>query len=59
MLAALLFGYTLHFVINSLYLHSNAIGEFNNFFFHSALNLVIIEFVGFVFGVYVFAARHD
>ena len=33
-LSAFLFGYTLHFVLNSPDLHSNIIGEFNNFFFH-------------------------
>ena len=59
MLSAFLFGYTLHFVLNSPDLHSNVIGEFNNFFFHSALNLAIIESVGFVFGAYVFAVSFD
>lgn len=54
MVAAFLFGYFLHFVIDSPDSHSNVIGEHKNLFFHSALNLALFEFVGFVFGAYVF-----
>ena len=55
MVAAFIFGYLLHFVIDSPDLHSNVIGEHKSVFFNSALNLALIEFVGFVFGAYVFA----
>ena len=51
MAAAFLFGYLAHFVIDSLDLHSNVVGEHADFFFHSALSLAIIEFAGFAFGV--------
>ncbi len=59
MVAAFLFGYLLHFVIDSPDLHSNVIGEHKSVFFHSALNLALIEFVGFVFGAYVLLAGRD
>jgi len=57
MAAAFLFGYFLHFVIDSPDLHSNIIGEHKSIFFHSALNLALFVFVGFVFAAYVFACR--
>ena len=50
MAAAFLFGYLAHFVIDSPDLHSNVVGDYADFFFHSALNLAILEFVGFAFG---------
>ncbi len=59
MVAAFLFGYFLHFVIDSPDLHSNVIGEHKSVFFHSALNLALFEFVGFVFGTYVFLAGRN
>ncbi|MCY3632923.1 MAG: hypothetical protein OXH29_09660 [bacterium] len=50
MAAAFLFGYLAHFVIDSPDLHSNVVGDYADLFFHSALSLAIIEFVGFAFG---------
>ena len=57
MTAAFLFGYSLHFVIDNPDLYSNVVGEHESLFFHSAVNLAIFEFVGFVFGVYIWLAR--
>ena len=54
--AAFLFGYLLHFVIDSPDLHSNVTGQHASMFFHSALGLALTEFVGCFFGAY-FAAR--
>ena len=54
--AAFLFGYLLHFVIDSPDLHANVTGEHSALFFHSALGLALTEFVGCFFGAY-FAAR--
>ena len=54
--AAFLFGYLLHFVIDSPDLHSNVTGRHRDMFFHSALGLALTEFLGFSFGAY-FAAR--
>ena len=51
MVAAFLFGYLLHFVIDSPDLHSNVIGEHAGVFFHSALSLALIEVVGFAYGL--------
>ena len=51
MVAAFGFGYLLHFVIDSPDLHSNVVGEHAGVFFHSALGLAIIEFVGFGCGM--------
>ena len=51
MVASFLFGYLLHFVINSPDLHSNVVGEHGAVFFHSALGLALIEFVGFAYGL--------
>ena len=50
MAAAFLFGYLAHFFIESPDLHSNVVGDYAALFFHSALSLAIIEFVGFAFG---------
>ena len=50
MVAAFLFGYLLHFFIDSPDLHSNVVGDYQDFFFHSATSLAIIEFAGFAFG---------
>lgn len=57
MAAAFLFGYLLHFVIDSPDLHSNVVGEHQDTFFHSALSLAIIEFVGFAFGLTIAARK--
>ena len=54
MAAAFLFGYLLHFVIDSPDLYSNVAGPPQGLFFHSALSLAIMEFVGFFFGAYLF-----
>ena len=51
MVAAFLFGYLLHFVIDSPDLHSNVAGDHEAVFFHSALSLALIEFVGFAYGL--------
>lgn len=49
MAAALPFGYLAHSFIDSPDLHSNVVGDYAALFFHSALSLDIIEFVGFAF----------
>lgn len=59
MIAAFLFGYSFHFVIDSPDSYSNVVGEYASVFFHSALNLAIFEFVGFVFGAYIWLAPRD
>ena len=51
MYASFVFGYLLHFVIDSPDLHSNVVGDGAGVFFHTALNLALIEFVGFAFGL--------
>ena len=53
MAASFMFGYLLHFVIDSPDLHSNVIGEHEAIFFHSALNLALFEFVGFATGLLI------
>jgi len=57
MYASFVFGYLLHFVIDSPDLHSNVTGDRAGVFFHTALNLAIIEFVGFAFGLIAAARR--
>ena len=57
MVAALRFGYLLHFVIDSQDLHSNEVGKHEDLFCHAALELAVSEFVGFVLGVQVRLAR--
>ena len=51
MCAAFAFGYLLHFVIDTPDLHSNVVGDSAGVFFHSALGLALIEFVGFAVGL--------
>ena len=51
--AAFLFGYLLHFLIDSPDLHANVTGEHSAVFLHSALALALLEFVGFFFGTYL------
>ena len=51
MVAAFLFGYLLHFVIDSPDLHSNVADDHEAVFFHSALSLALIELVGFAYGL--------
>ena len=53
MVASLAFGYLLHFVIDTPDLHTNVVGEHAGIFFHSALSLALIEFLGFAYGVTV------
>ena len=55
MVAAFFFGYFVHFVIESPDLHLNVTGEHAGIFFHSALILAIVQFGGFVIGIYIFA----
>ena len=57
MVAAFLFGYLFHFVVDTPDLHSNVVGDHKDVFFHSALNLAIIEFVGFAFGLTIAARK--
>ena len=49
--ASFVFGHLLHFVIDSPDLHSNVVGDSADVFFRTALNLALIEFVGFAFGL--------
>lgn len=58
MLASFCFGYLLHFVIDSPDLHSNVVGEHESIFFHSALNLALIEAIGFVSGLLIAIRKH-
>ena len=51
MYAAFVFGYLLHFVIDTPDLHSNVVGDSAGVFFHTALSLALIEFVGFAIGL--------
>ncbi|WP_428115234.1 hypothetical protein [Candidatus Poriferisodalis sp.] len=51
MYASFVFGYLLHFVIDSPDLHSNVVGDGAGVFFHTALSLALIEFVGFAIGL--------
>ena len=53
MAAAFLFGYLLHFVIDSPDLHSNVTGQHRSLFLHSAQGLALTEFLGFFFGAYL------
>ena len=50
MVASFAFGYLLHFVFDTPDLHSNVVGDHAGVFFHSALNLALVELVGFVYG---------
>lgn len=54
MLAALLFGYTFHFVIDSPDLCSHVVGRYQPLFYYSALCLALLELVGTLFGGYVY-----
>ena len=51
--AAFLFGFLLHFVIESPDLHVNVPAPYRSVFLHSAWALAIVEFVGFVVGALV------
>ncbi len=51
MYSAFVFGYLLHFVVDTPDLHSNVVGDGEAVFFHSALSLALIEFVGFAVGL--------
>ena len=57
MAASFLFGYFFHFVIGSPDLYSNVVGEHRGIFFHSAVILSLLEFSGFVLGLYVLIRR--
>ena len=54
MAASFVFGYLLHFVLNSPDLYSNVSGEHSVIFLHTALYLALVEFAGFAGGLYVF-----
>ncbi|WP_423917840.1 hypothetical protein [Candidatus Poriferisodalis sp.] len=51
MYASFVFGYLMHFVLDSPDLHSNIVGDSAGVFFHTALSLALVEFVGFAFGL--------
>ena len=53
MVASFAFGYLLHFVFDTPDLHTNVVGDHSGIFFHSALNLAMVELVGFVCGLTV------
>ena len=53
MVASFAFGYLLHFVFDTPDLHTNVVGDHSGIFFHSALNLAMVELVGFVYGLTV------
>ena len=57
MVASFLFGYSLHFVIDGPDLHSRVVEQYRSVFFHSAAGLALLEFSGFVLGLYVLARR--
>ena len=51
MYASFVFGYLLHFVLDTPDLHSNVTGDGAGVFFHTALSLALIQFVGFAIGL--------
>ncbi len=53
MLAAFVFGYLFHFVLETPDLHTNVAGTHRQTFFHSAIILSILEFAGFLFGLFL------
>ena len=57
MYASFVFGYLLHFVIDTPDLHSNVVGDGADVFFHTALSLALIEFVGFAVGLIAVVRR--
>ena len=57
MVASFLFGYILHFVVDSPDLHTHVIEQHRSIFFHSAAGLALVEFSGFVLGLYVLVRR--
>ena len=57
MCTSFVFGYLLHFVLDSPDLHSNVTGEHGAAFLHSALALALLEFVGFFHGAYLALRR--
>ena len=57
MVASFAFGYLLHFVFDTPDLHSNVVGDRAGIFFHSALNLALVELGGFVYGLTVVFRR--
>ena len=54
MAASFLFGYLLHFVIDSPDHHAKVMEIRSGVFFHSAVGLALVEFAGLVFGSYIF-----
>ena len=54
MAASFLFGYLLHFVIDSPDHHAKVMEIHSGVFFHSAVGLALVEFAGLVFGSYIF-----
>lgn len=57
MLASLVFGLTLHFVVESSDLYSNVVPAHSTLFFYSALGLALVEFIGFVIGTRIAIRR--
>ena len=54
MAASFLFGYLLHFVVDSPDHHAKVMEIHSGVFFHSAVGLALVEFAGLVFGSYIF-----
>lgn len=53
MALSFLFGYVFHFVVDGPDLHANVAVEHRAVFFHSAAGLALLEFSGFVLGLFV------
>ena len=53
MASSFLFGYIFHFVVDSPDLHTNVASDHRSMFFHSAVGLALLEFSGFVLGLFV------
>ena len=53
MAASFVFGFVLHFVLESPDLYSNVILEHRGLFLNSALGLALVEFGGFVYGAHL------
>lgn len=53
MAASFVFGFVLHFVLESPDLYSNVVPEHRGLFLNSALGLALVEFAGFVLGAYL------
>ena len=57
MAASFLFGYLLHFFIDSPDLYSRVAQQYRGVFLHSAIALAVVEFSGFALAVFIFLRR--